>query len=69
MRLTEAEAIYSELPGFSGDGYSYGGGAVVTIGNKSLVLGVGDEAYQLAHELVRRWNEGRAALAQSVEKK
>lgn len=67
-RLVEAEATYSELPSLSGDGYGYGGSAVVTIGGVSVLLGENVQAHELAKEMVRRWNAGRSALAQSEEK-
>lgn len=62
----EPVAIYSELPRFTGDGYDYGGGAVVTIGDKSILLGEGSDARILARELVRRWNATRAALTEET---
>jgi len=40
----------------SGDGYGYGGGAIVTIGDRSIQFGEGREAWQLAIEVARRWN-------------
>lgn len=66
-RVTEAEATYSELPSLSGDGYGYGGSAVVTIGGVSLLIGENTQAHELAKEIVRRWNAGRSALAQSED--
>lgn len=62
MKLSEA--TYSTLPWFTGDGYSYGGAAVVTIGNRSIMVGEGPDSHELATEIVDRWNAGRAALAQ-----
>jgi hypothetical protein len=49
-------AQYSSLPWKSGDGYSFGGGAILTIGDRSFDLGEGDVAHVIAREIVRRWN-------------
>ena len=58
------DARVSKLPEHSGDGYGWGGGAIVTIGHISIMLGDGPHAHQLAEEIARRWNSGRAALSQ-----
>lgn len=55
--LKNAKAIASFLPGYSGDGYGYGGGAIVTIGDRSISLGEGHEAAWLAMEIANRWND------------
>lgn len=44
------------LPGYSGDGYGYGGGIVLSIRGKAIPLGEGSEAKDLAEEIARRWN-------------
>lgn len=49
-------AVASTLPCQSGDGYGYGGGALVTIGDDSLLVGEGDGMFELAKEIARRWN-------------
>lgn len=54
--VTKIEAMVSRLPEHSGDGYSYGGGCVVTIDGVSLVIGEGATAWRLAKEIARRWN-------------
>ena len=54
--LSEQEARASQLPYQSGDGYSYGGAAVVTIGERSIMVGEGDGAFEFAREIARRWN-------------
>lgn len=54
--LKKEVAVFSLLPVHSGDGYGYGGGAVVTIGDRSIQLGEGYIAKMLAEELARRWN-------------
>lgn len=50
------EARASQLPHHSGDGYAWGGGAVVTIGERAIVIGEGDGAFEIAREIARRWN-------------
>lgn len=57
MDFKKEKAIVSHLPGFSGDGYGYGGGSVLTIGGISLLLGEGSDANELAWELANRWND------------
>lgn len=52
-------AIKSCLPSHSGDGYGYGGGAVVTIGQFSILFGEGEPAHWLAQEVANRWNGER----------
>lgn len=50
----QLEAHLSFLPQGSGDGYGYGGGAIVSLGNRAVFLGEGNNA--LAQEIVDRWN-------------
>ena len=50
------KALAGNLPCFSGDGYGYGGGATVTIGQTTILLGEGKDKDELARELARRWN-------------
>jgi hypothetical protein len=57
--MTTAPAIKSSLPVHSGDGYGYGGGAVVTIGSFSILVGEGEPAHWLAQEIADRWNGER----------
>lgn len=54
--LDKATAQAGHLPWSSGDGYSYGGGATVTIGERVLLVGEGAGTMALARELARRWN-------------
>jgi len=56
MNFDNDKAVVSHLPGFSGDGYGYGGGTVLTIGSRSLLLGEGEAANELAWEIANRWN-------------
>lgn len=49
-------ATASQLPWRDGDGYSYGGEAILTIGNRSIMVGAGKEALALAQEIAARWN-------------
>lgn len=53
---SELEARASWLPYHTGDGYSYGGGAIVSIGDRAIMVGEGDGSYELACEIARRWN-------------
>jgi hypothetical protein len=57
--LKAETAIKSSLPVHSGDGYGYGGGAVVTIGSFSILFGEGEPAHWLAQEVANRWNGER----------
>ncbi|PWJ80574.1 hypothetical protein C7441_112116 [Pseudaminobacter salicylatoxidans] len=61
-KLTESEAIVSRLPWFYGDGYSYGGQIILTIGGRSVSFGNSGEDELIAIELACRWNAGRATL-------
>lgn len=54
--IKNAWAIVSSLPSFSGDGYEYGGGVVLTIGDRTIQFGEGWIAQQLAREVADRWN-------------
>lgn len=54
--LERRTATVSQLPVFSGDGYSHGGGWIVSIGPHALVLGEARDAEDLAHEIAARWN-------------
>jgi hypothetical protein len=54
--LLNERAIFSTTPVFSGDGYGYGGAAVLTIGPLSVHLGETPIGMLLARELAARWN-------------
>lgn len=54
--MQKAMAVVSYLPSFSGDGYGYGGGAIVSIGDVAIQFGEGYAAKKLADEVARRWN-------------
>lgn len=56
-RMSAELAHASRLPFQSGDGYSFGGAAVVTIGPMSILVGEGDGSFELAAEIARRWND------------
>lgn len=58
--LKKSPASVSFLPCQTGDGYGFGGGAVLTIGDRAIQFGEGFESGRLAEEVARRWN---AALA------
>jgi hypothetical protein len=66
-RLTEAVATVSQMPFHDGDGYSWGGDAVLTIGERSFHFGSGKGARDLAEEVARRWNSASAALEERAE--
>lgn len=51
-----AKAQASQLPWRDGDGYAWGGEAVLTIGDRSIMIGAGKECVALAQEIARRWN-------------
>lgn len=69
--MSESEAAFQEiarvsrLPWRDGDGYSYGGEVIVSIGEKSFVVGGSQkEDFMLAREIALRWN---SALSPSKE--
>jgi len=53
-----AVATLSFFPVRSGDGYNYGGEAIVNIAGFALIVGGGKGALELAEELATRWNDG-----------
>lgn len=53
----------SQMPWINGDGYSWGGEAIVTIGECAIMVGAGKEAETLAREIARRWNAARIDAA------
>jgi hypothetical protein len=64
VKLTDDLATVSTLPWHDADGYSYGGSVVLTIGERSILLGPKDKKF--ADDIARRWNTcRRAALEQS----
>jgi len=65
MPSKELTAAASRLPYRDGDGYSYGGEAIVTIGEQSILIGSGSDAFDLAKEISRRWNA--SALGEQSE--
>ena len=54
--LSEMEARASRLPYQNGDGYSFGGSAIVSIGDRAIMVGEGDGSFEFACEIARRWN-------------
>lgn len=59
--ITEVQATVAFLPWNEGDGYNWGGGALLVIGETAIPLGCGQPAKELAQEIARRWNVQRAA--------
>jgi len=55
--ITEPARV-SFTPVRSGDGYSFGGAAIVTIGPFALELGEHPQAQHLAKKIADRWNRG-----------
>lgn len=55
LKQETAKVVYQ--PSRSGDGYSYGGGTFVVIGEIAIFIGeTGHYVEVLAQEIVRRWN-------------
>lgn len=57
--VLEAEAAVSFLPWQNGDGYSFGGGTILTIGTHSYFMGTDRESEVIAKEIANRWNAAR----------
>lgn len=57
--VSEQEAHAASLPYHTGDGYAYGGAAVVVISERAIMVGEGDGSLELAREIARRWNLNR----------
>lgn len=49
-------AIVSRLPFRDGDGYSFGGDVILTIGKHSVQFGIGQDALNLANRVAEAWN-------------
>lgn len=68
--ILSSTANVSEMPRFNGDGYSYGGESIVTIGGRSFPVGIDKD---LADEIAHRWNEhnakrhGSPTMLESIE--
>ena len=58
--LMVAQATVSRMPVGSGDGYGYGGGIVLTIGDRSLFIGESNFSKEFAQEIAGRWNARNA---------
>lgn len=54
--VSDAKAQASFLPAHTGDGYAFGGGALVVIGEFAIQVGEGVRERALAEEIARRWN-------------
>ena len=55
------EARVSFLPVYSGDGYGFGGGTILTIGTLAINLGEAPFTRAIAKEIADRWNAAIAA--------
>lgn len=44
------------LPAYSGDGYGYGGGCILVIGQLAFQFGEQPERARIAEQLARLWN-------------
>lgn len=53
------EARVSRLPWHDADGYSYGGGVVLTIGNRAILLGSSRDDEVFAKKMAASWNFNR----------
>ncbi len=63
MKFKDERATVSHLPAYAWNGYGYGGSAVLTIGDISILLGETANANELAWEIANRWN---AALSPPI---
>jgi hypothetical protein len=66
-RFKRARATVSRLAVFSGDGYGWGGGAVVTIDGMTILLGEGSYSHELAEEIAERWNAANTPANRGTE--
>lgn len=67
--MSDETAHVSFLPSEDGDGYSFGGGVILTIGDRSFYIGSGkikdDEDF--AKEIARRWNAASASIPENKD--
>lgn len=54
--VVEMRAHVSRLPWRDGDGYSYGGDVILTIGRRSFACGASKDDEAFAKEVAERWN-------------
>ncbi|AZV00234.1 hypothetical protein [Paracoccus kondratievae] len=57
--MTDGIARVSRLPYRNGDGYSFGGEIILTIGDRAIMLGARSEEMAFAQELALAWNARR----------
>lgn len=55
------------MPMFSGNGYEYGGGAVLTIGKIAIPVGEDPDARELAEQIAKIWNDALLAAARQKD--
>jgi len=56
--MSDARVLQSPI--HSGDGYGYGGAAILAIGRFGIQFGEHPDARSLADEIARLWNEANA---------
>lgn len=47
------KAVVTRMPGYTGDGYNWGGEVLLTIGDRSIPFG---NEFDLVEEVAERWN-------------
>lgn len=65
--LLERQATVSRLPWNDGDGYSYGGQVVLTIGGRSMLFGNSNDDKGFADEIAKRWNAALISTSEAEE--
>lgn len=57
--MADSIARVAQLPYRNGDGYSWYGEVILTIGERAIMLGAGREEMEFARELALAWNARR----------
>lgn len=52
----EPQATVSRLPWRNGDGYSYGGEVILTVGERAFLVGASREDEAFARDMASAWN-------------
>lgn len=58
-----ARAALHQLPYHDGDGYSFGGDWILTVGERAIHLGAGNESKAVGARIVNLWNEAAGHAA------